>query len=703
VANTAMLTPVAQATATYRAVDYNRVSTEEQKRGYGIASGLRRTAAYIERKCWSHVGTYKDEGLSGSLGMGERDDFDRLMADAAKIDAFGRRPFDVVVMPKGDRIGRTGRAFWRWVWALEDIGIFVALVDKDCDNTTAHGRGEFRRVADYAETEWEMIRSRTQDGLQEKAYSGGWTGGQPPFGWLIHLKGKKGESRLAPDEEEVKLVHRVISLLREGKTWRGCAIRLNADGEFARSGRPWTAENLRGRILSEAMLYGYVTFRNVAGNAKKDRDGNLAYGESVRIPAPVFLDASEIAFLKKISGSRQKSKEQASTYSLSGRLIGKCGKHYSGRLDAAGGRRGYRCTGRTEAYPGAPKCSDSEIDADLIETHVWSVICETFSNRAKLEDAAGEWLGMVGVNAEVHAERIADLDRQIESMTASITAVIIASARTQQSPEAIANATAALNGELAQLQSMRAEAASWLDEHDQAAERAASLRDLAENSKERLPLMTLGEQTRFLSLMDITVIVEGDVPTRSGGRRCPVGAWYRNRGIDVPTMTDDLWTLVEPSMPPAGRRGDVRLSTVRAILDKAQSGESWYDVCGRHGASRHTVVDAWRRWEPDGTWALLDGLLTSAERVPAYSDAPGLPLVSIDGFVDPRLGVVSTSSCSQSFPDSLGDGFRFRLDPEGSTVGQYVHVSTSNHMDITHAASPLPVAPTALILTDRSH
>jgi hypothetical protein len=110
-------TPVT--TSVLRAVDYNRVSTEEQKRGYGITSGLRKTGAYISRKGWQHAGTYKDEGLSGSLGMGERGDFDRLMFDAEIRDTFGRRPFDVVVVPKGDRIGRTGRAFWRWVWALE--------------------------------------------------------------------------------------------------------------------------------------------------------------------------------------------------------------------------------------------------------------------------------------------------------------------------------------------------------------------------------------------------------------------------------------------------------------------------------------------------------------------------------------------------------------------------------------------------------
>jgi hypothetical protein len=65
------------------------------------------------------------------------------------------RPFDIVVVPDGRVIGRKGRAFWRWVWALEDIGVYVAVVADDYDNTTSEGRKKMRRDADYAETEWE--------------------------------------------------------------------------------------------------------------------------------------------------------------------------------------------------------------------------------------------------------------------------------------------------------------------------------------------------------------------------------------------------------------------------------------------------------------------------------------------------------------------------------------------------------------------
>lgn len=80
---------VARVTGTraLRAVDYLQVSTEEQKKGYGVARQSRRTVRHIAVKQWSHVGTYKDEGVSGSLEAADRGDLKRLMEDAQQTRA----------------------------------------------------------------------------------------------------------------------------------------------------------------------------------------------------------------------------------------------------------------------------------------------------------------------------------------------------------------------------------------------------------------------------------------------------------------------------------------------------------------------------------------------------------------------------------------------------------------------------------------
>ncbi|MGV9903517.1 recombinase family protein [Streptomyces sp. NPDC003388] len=110
----------ATGTLTLRAVDYLRVSTEDQAKGYGIAYTGKKTARYIEKKGWAHLGTYADEGYSGSLEADDRPDLKRLMQAARKTP----RPFDMVVVNEGRGIGRTGRAFWKWVWELEDLGVY---------------------------------------------------------------------------------------------------------------------------------------------------------------------------------------------------------------------------------------------------------------------------------------------------------------------------------------------------------------------------------------------------------------------------------------------------------------------------------------------------------------------------------------------------------------------------------------------------
>ncbi|WP_093819989.1 recombinase family protein [Streptomyces sp. PpalLS-921] len=125
-----------------RAVDYVRVSTEEQAKGYGIAYSGKRTARHIRQKGWEHVGTFVDEGVSGALESRQRPALRRLMEQAW----MGPRPFDIVVMNEGRAIGRTGRAFWRWVWELQEIGIFVAVVKRDYDNSTPEGRARCGRM-----------------------------------------------------------------------------------------------------------------------------------------------------------------------------------------------------------------------------------------------------------------------------------------------------------------------------------------------------------------------------------------------------------------------------------------------------------------------------------------------------------------------------------------------------------------------------
>ncbi|MCW7945616.1 recombinase [Streptomyces hygroscopicus] len=615
-----------------RAVDYLRVSTEEQKKGYGVARQSRKTVRHIALKQWAHVGTYKDEGVSGSLEAADRGDLKRLMEDAQTTP----RPFDIVVVPDGRVIGRKGRAFWRWVWALEDIGVYVAVVADDYDNTTSEGRKKMRRDADYAETEWETIRDRTQGGLQEKAEftPAAHIGGRPPYGYRIANKGTPG-SYLVIDADEAKIIRYVYELVvGEGLNLRKVTIRLNAEGITARSGKAWIRDNLRDRIMSAPVLDGVMVFRGK--HAKTDDDGNPIWGESVRIELPRILTEEQSAELRrKVSETAKHSSGQREFYPLTGRVISLCGKTYTGISHAADPEspRYYRCKGNAPRDPRLKSCGCSLIDADALESHVWKKVTEIASDSEKLQELAAEWIGMAEGDTSALTDRIADLDQQIEGMNASIAAVIVATAKQSKSAEAIEAATVALHEELQQLQNLRGEAVEWLAEMEESDRRARDLRALASMVRNSFPDMAPEQQAAILSMLELKVTVTGPVPDgRRGGVPCTVRAWYSATGLDVPaaTLSDGDWAKVA-SLLPKGRMGTVRRS-VDAIFYKARTGKSWPQVIRETGATRQASKH-FNTWTSDGTWARVNAALADVEHV-ALPEPELLPSMIIEGRVD---------------------------------------------------------------------
>ncbi|TQE24363.1 recombinase [Streptomyces ipomoeae] len=616
-----------------RAVDYLRVSTEEQKKGYGVARQSRKTLRHIALKQWEHVGTYKDEGVSGSLEAADRGDLKRLMEDAQKFP----RPFDIVVVPDGRVIGRKGRAFWRWVWALEDLGVYVAVVADDYDNTTTEGRKKMRRDADYAETEWETIRDRTQGGLQEKAelIPAAHIGGRPPYGYRIADKGTPG-SYLVIDQDEAEAIRHVYELVvGEGLNLRQATIRLNAEGITARSGKAWTRDNLRDRVMSTPVLDGLLVFRGK--HAKTDENGNPLWGDTVRIELPRILSEEQSAELqRKVAETAKHSSGQREFYPLTGRVLSLCRRTYTGisRASERKDARYYRCAGSAPRDPSQRPCGCSYIDADALEAYVWKHVTEIASDSEKLQELAAEWIGMAEGDKSALADRIADLDQQIEGMNASITAVIVATAKQSKSADAIEAATAALNEELQQLQHLRDEAAEWLAEMEESDQRARDLRALANMAKTSFPDMAPEQQAAILSMLELKVTVTGPVPDgRRGGVPCTVRAWYTTTDLDVPAapLSDDDWARVAPLLP-KGRMGTVRRS-VDAIFCKARTGKSWPEVIEETGATRQ-ASNHFNAWTSDDTWSRVNAALLDVDRVP-LPEPELLPSMIIEGRVDP--------------------------------------------------------------------
>ncbi|MFD5107102.1 recombinase family protein [Streptomyces cinereoruber] len=589
-----------------RAVAYLRVSTEEQAKGYGISYTEKKVLAYFKKKGHEHVGTFADEGLSGSLEAHDRPDLKRLMELARQTP----RPFDLVGVNEGRAIGRTGRAFWRWVWELEDLGIYVAVASKDYDNSTPAGRSQMRKDADYAEEERELIRARTQGGIQEKAEEGLYVGGNIPFGWRV----KNGEFKVAKKEAAFRHWARERFLVL--RSWEKVAAEANLDRNFTRSGLPWTRKNLKRMMLSEASLRNRILWRS---KGARNPDGSTMYGREAVIKLPkVFSRKQAQELLDAQQVGRTPSRGRA--YLLSRNLVSPCGSVYAGHNHRAG-VYSYQCEGRKEAFPGAgsERCACPQLDVDAVETAVWGDIVSLLGDAERMKDMAREWLDVTSSEHVDHIGRIAQLDQQIaeQSQVIDITMGVAArqaAKRGLTGDEAEASVEAAirpLEEERAGLERMRSEALGWQREADQATRRAADFERLAEAARSNLADLTPELKAELVDLLEVQATVIRAVP-RQQGVPCQITEWFRERQRDVPDLTDEAWALVEPLLRPKRSDALPARPKLEAILFKARTGCRYEDLPEAYGAPR-TIRTQAQRWMGSGVW---DQIMERLEGVP---------------------------------------------------------------------------------------
>jgi DNA invertase Pin-like site-specific DNA recombinase len=544
-----------------RAVLYLRVSTEEQVEGYGLTSGEKRGLRFIAERDWEHVHTYRDPGVSGSLQAADRPDLKRL------LEAAPAGGFDVVVVPESRVIGRTDRAYYTWVWELEDQGIFVADAKTKTDNTTDQGREVMREEANYAFKEYARIKSRTQSGIQEKALEGGFSGGKPKFGYRIENPGKRGLSRQVLDACDGKAcsyvngsceVKHELDSLRLGRKlvidhhgdWHAAAMDLNAAGYRRRNGKLWTGGDLRIVVMRRDLHLGQVVFRR-PGKSRSDK-------ESVIIQLDRAFTDAEIEELKAAVKPRR-NRKRPEGFMLSGRIESLCGSYYVGRSSH------YMCRERTHKNT----CDCPAMDAGRLDAWVWSEVCALMGDEERLKALAEEWTGLSAGSRADLLKRLTELDRKIEELNEAIDVATVATARSaarrglpREEAQALAERTVRpLEKELADLERQRAQVASWQQESVAAAQRAADMKALAEQARHRLDTFTREQREEFLGLLNIRLKVKGQ-------RREP-----STRGKVV--------------MPPVEMTGDIRPGLL-ATTDDTSTACSWVNtscVIGRFQAA----------------------------------------------------------------------------------------------------------------------
>jgi putative DNA-invertase from lambdoid prophage Rac len=166
---------------------YARVSTTDQNCEVQLAE-LRE---FVQRRGWSVHKEYVDTGFSGAKAS--RPSLDRLMTDA------GQRRFDVVVVYKLDRFGRSVLHLNQQLAVLDSHGIrFIAVSQGlDTDHSNPTSRLLLQVLAAVAQFERELIRERTLSGVRA-ARANGKILGRPKRVFrrdeVVRLRDKKGLS-----------------------------------------------------------------------------------------------------------------------------------------------------------------------------------------------------------------------------------------------------------------------------------------------------------------------------------------------------------------------------------------------------------------------------------------------------------------------------------------------------------------------------
>jgi len=225
---------------------YQRVSTDGQVGGdrFGLPAQLEAIKDFAERNGYEIIANFEDAGFSGSTM--QRPGLQNVLLSA------GQLPFRAVLVAKMDRIARDLMA-QLWIEKelmknnVEIISVAEPFRGRDSANVL------FRQIIGaFSQFERDRITERMTGGRQQKARSGGYSGGSPAYGY----KSSRGSKTLQIDNNKVESVRKIFELHREDPnlTLREIADILNQDGHTTAQGKAFHAMQVK-RVLDREGFY----------------------------------------------------------------------------------------------------------------------------------------------------------------------------------------------------------------------------------------------------------------------------------------------------------------------------------------------------------------------------------------------------------------------------------------------------------------
>lgn len=366
-----------------RVVVYARVSSEDQAERGTIESQIEFARKYCDLHEIDVLDWYLDDGITGTLPLDDRPEGQRLREDAHA----GK--FDLVLIYKLDRLGRSARIIINSVYDLEQHGVKIRSMTEPFDTSTPAGRFTLNVLASVADLERETMLERMWHGANRAARAGKWLGGIVPYGYYVEYDGDDGY--LAINEERLPGVNiseadvvRMIYQMSAGRGLSCIAIAdyLNAIGvppSYIRHGRKvrrgkrkentagiWHPSRIRNMIVNTT----YAGVHEYGKRSNKDR-------EIIRREVPAIVDQDTWARAQQVlqDNAIEAIRNTKYKYLLRGLIkCGECGLNYNG---AAYPRKddiaiSYRCNGK-QSYRGPKqgRCTSLNVPGDWLEEIIW--------------------------------------------------------------------------------------------------------------------------------------------------------------------------------------------------------------------------------------------------------------------------------------------------------------------------------------------
>lgn len=625
---------------TLRVAIYLRVSTAQQRERYGLKAQDDRCRAWLAYALrgikYTVVDVYVDGGVSGKLAS--REDLDRLTADAMA------GLLDLIVFGELDRIGRTMKNIHRWVYDVTDKGVRVVTADGRIDSDGEMFGIQLSLLAYLAEVEHALILERTSGGRMQKAASGGWPLGEPPFGFMLDAD---GDVVLNPAEiEQIAKYADVMIDSPEPVTREDAARHLNALGYRTRQGKEWDGGNLTARIM--AALKGYAEFVFVGEN----EDGEETT-TTFRIDLPKVLPTDRAEALKVVLARGSRAKGKHSDYLLSNRLFSVCGAHRTGAAVSETSRaantagRYYRCmANRMDGEIPESHADCWEIPADEVDDAVWEQVESLLADKDKLRTVLEKNLGTIPDRAESYRKRLAELDEQIEKKQSNRKrkiALLLASVGDGDADDAelVAEMKAELKRQEAELVAEHERVAGWLEEVEGQERRAEEMLAMADGLDDRLGDPTFDQKADLLDLLDVRVQITDKGLPRHKGLADPITEWHRETGVTIPiAVTDEMWATVRGILSGNRQWVDPR-GGFEVMLEKLREGRAWNEYSGSERIDGRSYGALYRRvthWFGSGEYQRALEALMPYEGVPA-PPAYVLPPMKVTSSADPKCTV----------------------------------------------------------------